>query len=97
MQSKYQPKDSKIPPKSTTTSPPIQTLESNPEKSKITNYIKDEETLRVLKNKGIIRLLPIQYETYDIIYGGGDIVAKDRTGSGKTIAFSLPVITRMRK
>lgn len=36
--------------------------------------------------------MPIQYETFDLIFNGEDIVAKDRTGSGKTIAFSLPVV-----
>jgi len=42
-------------------------------------------------------LLPIQYETFDYIYKGEDVVAKDRTGSGKTIAFSLPTILRLRE
>lgn len=68
-----------------------------PDRSKITNYIKDETMLKILAQKGINKLFPIQYETFDYILNGEDLVAKDRTGSGKTLAFSLPVITRMRK
>lgn len=50
----------------------------------------------MLKKKGIHYFFPIQYETYDIIYKGKDLIARDRTGSGKTIAFSLPIIERFR-
>jgi ATP-dependent RNA helicase DeaD len=53
--------------------------------------------LEILKNKNIVKLLPIQSETFPIIYKGEDIVAKDRTGSGKTLAYTLPIITRMRE
>lgn len=52
--------------------------------------------IEVLNKKGIKKLLPIQQETYHLIYKGEDIVAKDRTGSGKTIAFALPTIMKMR-
>ena len=59
-------------------------------------YIKDPNMISVLNKKGITKLFPIQYETFKFIYDGKDIVAKDRTGSGKTMAFSLPMICRMR-
>jgi len=42
------------------------------------------------------RFFPVQYETFDYIYKGDDLIARDRTGSGKTIAFSLPIIQRFR-
>jgi superfamily II DNA/RNA helicase len=48
--------------------------------------------IEVLHGKGIERFFPVQYETYEYIYGGCDLIARDRTGSGKTIAFSLPII-----
>ena len=60
-------------------------------------FIKDPQMLHVLNRKGIKELFPVQYSTFPHIYSGKDLVAKDRTGSGKTMAFSLPVITRLRE
>jgi superfamily II DNA/RNA helicase len=53
--------------------------------------------IQVLQEKGIKRFFPIQYETFEQIFKGKDLIARDRTGSGKTMAFSLPVIERFRK
>ena len=53
--------------------------------------------IEILNKKGIQKLFPIQYETFQYIHEGKDIVAKDRTGSGKTMAFSLPIICQMRE
>jgi superfamily II DNA/RNA helicase len=53
--------------------------------------------IKLLNEKGIQRFFPVQYETFDDIYAGNDVIARDRTGSGKTIAFSLPIIERFRK
>jgi superfamily II DNA/RNA helicase len=53
--------------------------------------------IQILKDKGIKRFFPVQYETFEHIFKGKDLIARDRTGSGKTIAFSLPVIERFRK
>ena len=50
----------------------------------------------MLKEKGIKYLYPIQQQTYKYIFQGSDIIARDRTGSGKTMAFVLPVIERFR-
>lgn len=67
------------------------------EKEQLSTYIKNERTIEVLKKKGIHYFFPIQYETYNILYKGKDLIARDRTGSGKTIAFSLPIIERFRE
>lgn len=48
--------------------------------------------LKLLKNKGVKCLFPVQYKTYEIINRGEDIMVRDKTGSGKTLAFALPVI-----
>lgn len=53
--------------------------------------------INVLKKKGINYLFPVQYETFHHIMSGKDIVARDRTGSGKTLGFSLPIIIKMRE
>ena len=53
--------------------------------------------IQVLKDKGIKRFFPVQYETFEQIFNVKDLIARDRTGSGKTMAFSLPIIERFRK
>lgn len=69
---------------------------SEAERGELTKFIKDPKVVEVLKQKGIERFFPVQYETYQDIYDGCDLIARDRTGSGKTIAFSLPIIQRFR-
>lgn len=69
----------------------------DPEKSELTYFIKDEKVLEVLAEKGIKKFFPIQYETFEFVYQGLDLIARDRTGSGKTMAFALPIIERFRK
>jgi superfamily II DNA/RNA helicase len=53
--------------------------------------------IQVLKDRGFKRFFPVQYETFEAIKKGKDLIAKDRTGSGKTVAYSLPVIERFRE
>ncbi len=49
-----------------------------------------------MEKKGIKTLFPIQIETFEAAYQGRDILASDRTGSGKTVAYSLPIIEKLR-
>lgn len=60
------------------------------------SYIKNEKTITNLEKKGISQFFPIQAQTYEFIYKGKDVIAGDKTGSGKTIAFSLPILDKMR-
>lgn len=76
-----------------TKTPPIT---SNDDKGNLKNFIKQEAMISILNKKGITKLFPIQYETFQIIQNNEDVVAKDRTGSGKTMAYALPTIMRMR-
>ncbi|MCB0370574.1 MAG: DEAD/DEAH box helicase [Bdellovibrionales bacterium] len=39
---------------------------------------------------------PIQYHTFALIIRGYDLVGRDKTGSGKTIAYTLPILQRFR-
>lgn len=55
------------------------------------------EMIQVLKEKGIEAAFPIQSATYSHAFNGMDIIARERTGSGKTIAYALPLIERLRK
>lgn len=59
-------------------------------------HISRPQQSALVKN-GIKYLFPIQAQTFNIVMEGCDLLAKDRTGSGKTIAFSLPTLEKFRK
>lgn len=59
-------------------------------------YIKNEKTIEILNKKGITYLFPIQEHCFQAISAGKDLIGKDRTGSGKTLGFSLPLIEKFR-
>lgn len=54
-------------------------------------------TVSSLTSRGIKELFPIQMHSFYPIYNREDIIARDLTGSGKTLGFSLPVIECLRK
>ncbi|CAM9605684.1 unnamed protein product, partial [Phaeothamnion confervicola] len=57
----------------------------------------DERTVALLAERGITAFTPVQTASYDPILAGRDIIARSRTGTGKTIAFGLPVIQRLAR
>ena len=55
-----------------------------------------EKTLAVLKKKGFEEPTPIQALAIPPLLGeGGDLVARARTGTGKTAAFGIPLVERL--
>jgi len=55
-----------------------------------------EKTLAVLKKKGFEEPTPIQALAIPLLLGGsGDLVARARTGTGKTAAFGIPMVERL--
>ena len=50
-----------------------------------------EDILKVLKNNGIVEPTPIQQESIGSIKAGKDVIAEAQTGTGKTLAFLLPM------
>lgn len=42
-------------------------------------------------------MFPIQEETFRLIEAGKDILASDRTGSGKTLGYTLPVLEKFNR
>lgn len=54
-----------------------------------------EGTKSVLEEKGFKALTPVQSQSYEYVFGGGDVVARSRTGTGKTFAFGLPLIEKL--
>lgn len=70
----------KIDPESTTT---IQAMNMSP------------LTEKVLIDKGFTVMTPVQSQSYQEVYDGNDVVARSRTGTGKTFAFGLPLIEKI--
>lgn len=56
-----------------------------------------QESVKVLTEHGFKNLFPIQQHCFHPVYGREDLIARDLTGSGKTIAFGLPTIEFLRK
>jgi ATP-dependent RNA helicase DDX21 len=48
-----------------------------------------------LLGTGITALFPIQYITFEHVFAGKDVIARARTGTGKTLAFALPIIEQV--
>lgn len=54
-----------------------------------------EELVGALKKQGIIEPMPIQEKSISLIKDGYDIIAEAQTGTGKTLAFLLPMFENM--
>jgi len=52
---------------------------------------------RAIKRKGYRVPTPIQRKTMPLILHGADVVAMARTGSGKTAAFLIPMIEKLKQ
>jgi superfamily II DNA/RNA helicase len=52
-------------------------------------------TLAALTEKGFKELTPVQSQSYEYVFRGDDVVARSRTGTGKTFAFGLPLIEKV--
>jgi ATP-dependent RNA helicase DeaD len=50
-----------------------------------------EDVARVLKKSGILEPTPIQADSISLIKAGRDVIGEAQTGTGKTLAFLLPV------
>jgi superfamily II DNA/RNA helicase len=49
----------------------------------------------ILSERGITKFTPVQAEAFDPILAGRDVIGRSRTGTGKTLAFGLPAMTRL--
>ena len=54
-----------------------------------------EPTMRAIRNKGYTISTPVQAGCIPPMLAGKDVIAKAPTGTGKTMAFGLPIIERI--
>nr|CAD1824045.1 unnamed protein product [Ananas comosus var. bracteatus] len=54
-------------------------------------------SLRGIKDAGYEKMTQVQEATLPVILGGNDVLAKAKTGTGKTVAFLLPAIEVLSK
>jgi ATP-dependent RNA helicase DDX21 len=55
----------------------------------------DPRIIDVLSEKGITQFTPVQAEAFLPVMKRRDVIGRSRTGTGKTLAFGLPTITRL--
>jgi superfamily II DNA/RNA helicase len=55
----------------------------------------DEVICTALEAAGIITTFPIQALTLPLAINGSDIIGQARTGTGKTLAFGVPILHRL--
>lgn len=54
-----------------------------------------QKVIDVLSEKGIVRFTPVQAEAFGPVLARRDVIGRSRTGTGKTLAFGLPGLTRL--
>ncbi|XP_004583494.2 nucleolar RNA helicase 2 [Ochotona princeps] len=60
------------------------------------NFPISEETVKLLKARGVTFLFPIQAKTFHHVYSGKDLIAQARTGTGKTFSFAIPLVEKLQ-
>ncbi|HEY2494588.1 MAG TPA: DEAD/DEAH box helicase [Paenibacillus sp.] len=53
------------------------------------------ELVKVLQVQGITEPTPVQHEAIPLLLAGRDVIARARTGTGKTLAFMLPIMMKI--
>mmetsp|Transcript_25890 Transcript_25890/g.73354 ORF Transcript_25890/g.73354 Transcript_25890/m.73354 type:complete len:725 (+) Transcript_25890:89-2263(+) len=61
----------------------------------LSNFNMHPKLFNRLKKLGITKLFPVQVETFSSVRDKQDLIVRSRTGSGKTMAFALPVLDRL--
>lgn len=64
--------------------------------SDFNSYPLSAEILTVLQELGFDKLTPIQSESLPVLLSGKDLIGQSKTGSGKTAAFALPILNKIK-
>eukprot|EP00741_Cyanophora_paradoxa_P003682 tig00000093_g3579.t1 len=92
----YVEEDIKLPSEDRISPVPVMIGDMEPVPPSISDFRVSEEAVKTLARRGINAFTPIQFETFDAIYDGRDVIGRSRTGTGKTMAFALPIVERMK-
>uniref|UniRef100_A0A6I8NHJ4 RNA helicase n=1 Tax=Ornithorhynchus anatinus TaxID=9258 RepID=A0A6I8NHJ4_ORNAN len=76
---------------------PEQVLTPEQKEGAFSNFPISEQTIRLLKDRGVTYLFPIQVKTFHHVYEGRDVVAQARTGTGKTFSFAIPLTEKLQR
>jgi superfamily II DNA/RNA helicase len=58
--------------------------------------VKTPDILSALHGRRMTHMFPIQAACYPPVAAGKDLIGRARTGTGKTLAFALPIIERLQ-
>jgi len=56
-----------------------------------------EEVIHGVQSMGYMDPTPIQLQAFPIVLGGRDLIGASQTGTGKTAAFALPILTQLKE
>lgn len=65
-------------------------------KKKFTELNISPQMCEVLKHNGIIEATPVQEEAIPVVRSGRDVIVQAQTGTGKTLAFLLPIFEKVK-
>lgn len=74
---------------------PVSKKDEDPTTPPIASFRLSQVTIDRLATNGITNATEVQAGTFNLIYDGKDVIAKSRTGTGKTLAFALPIMERL--
>ncbi|XP_041920943.1 nucleolar RNA helicase 2 [Alosa sapidissima] len=60
------------------------------------NFRISQNTINLLKARGVTYLFDIQAKTFNHVYDGKDVIAQARTGTGKTFSFAIPLVEKIQ-
>jgi len=66
------------------------------EEGDFSNFNISKKTIKKLKANGVDHLFPVQTATFKAANEGYDVIVQARTGTGKTLAFCLPILEQLR-
>ena len=54
-----------------------------------------EPVRRAVAERGYVQPTPVQVKTFPVVKAGRDVIVRSKTGTGKTAAFTLPILERI--
>ncbi len=71
--------------------------DSSPAPARFDTLPLDAKLIRAVADQGYLTMTPIQAKAIPIVLAGRDVMGAAQTGTGKTAAFSIPLLQRMLK